>query len=158
MQQSTNHKLSRRQFLQIAGTGATAAFVLAACPAPEGAPQAGGENSGGSAPSTEGAVVTVTAFGEADKNAFAAVADAYMEQNADVTVETNFLPNDESYYATLQTQYAGGSNPHIASMQGWAYQLFADNAVIVGVNALRERDDFNYAWADSEAIRQYTER
>ena len=43
-------------------------------------------------------------------------------------------------------------------MQGWGYQLFADNAVIAGVNALRERDDFNYAWADSEAVRQYTER
>ncbi|MCB0121642.1 MAG: extracellular solute-binding protein [Caldilineaceae bacterium] len=156
MQQPTNRKLSRRQFLQIAGTSATAALVLAACPAP--APQAGGESSGGAAPSTEGAVVTVTAFGEADKNAFAAVADAYMEQNPDLTIETNFLPNDESYYATLQTQYAGGSNPHLASMQGWAYQLFADNEVIVGLNALRERDDFNYAWADSEAIRQYTER
>ncbi len=158
MNQPTVRNLSRRQFLQIVGTGATAALVLAACPAPGAAPQSAGETGGNSAPATEGAAVSLVAFGEADKTAFAAVADAYMAQNPDVTIETNFLPNDESYYATLQTQYAGGSNPHLASMQGWAYQLFADNEVIVGLNALRERDDFNYAWADSEAIRQYTER
>ncbi|MEZ4658931.1 MAG: twin-arginine translocation signal domain-containing protein [Caldilineaceae bacterium] len=116
------HKpMSRRQFLALSGTASAAMMLLAACPAPSPAPQAGGE-AAGAAPSAEGTTVTLVAFGESDKNAFAAVADAYME-NADVTVETNFLPNDESYYATLQTQYAGGSNPHIASMQCWAYQL-----------------------------------
>jgi multiple sugar transport system substrate-binding protein len=43
-------------------------------------------------------------------------------------------------------------------MQGWGFQIFADNAAIVGLNSLRERDGFNYAWADNQAIRDYTER
>jgi multiple sugar transport system substrate-binding protein len=156
-QTQANHRLSRRQFLQVSGVGAGAALLLTACPAPVATPQTGG-SSAESAPAVEGQTITLMAFGEGDKNAFAAVADAFMQQHPETKVEANFLPNDESYYATLQTQFAGGSNPHIASMQGWGYQLFADNSVIIGVNALRERDDFNYAWADSEAVRQYTER
>lgn len=150
--------LSRRDFLRVAGTGMGAMLVLAACPAPGVAPQAGGAAAGSSAPAAETAALTVMAFGEPDQPAYAALAEAYMQRDANVKVEAVFLPNDESYYATLQTQYAGGSNPSLASMQGWGYQLFADNQAIAGVNALRERDDFNDAWADSEAIRQYTER
>lgn len=155
MSQSQSN-LSRRMFLKLMGTGVAGA-ALAACVAPQsgGAPAA---SSGGSAPAAETKNVTLMAFGETDKNAFAATVDVFMQQNPNIKVETNFLPNDESYYAALQTQFAGGSNPDIASMQGWGYQLFADNQVIAGVNALRERDDFNYAWADSEAVRQYTER
>jgi multiple sugar transport system substrate-binding protein len=158
--QLSPHQFSRRRFLQLSGTGVAATLLLTACPTPvasPGAPAAGGETAA-SAPAAEGAALTVMAFGEADQKGFAALADAYMQQNPDTKVEAIFLPNDESYYAALQTQYAGGSNPSIASMQGWGYQLFADNSVIAGVNALRERDDFNYAWADSEAVRQYTER
>jgi len=156
--QPQNKKLSRRQFLQISSTGVATALLLTACPTPAASPATDGEAAAGSAPGAEGTTLSVMAFGEADRPAFAALADAYMVQHPEVQIDAIFLPNDESYYAALQTQYAGGSNPSIASMQGWGYQLFADNAVLVGVNALRERDDFNYAWADSEAVRQYTVR
>ncbi|MEZ4618919.1 MAG: twin-arginine translocation signal domain-containing protein [Caldilineaceae bacterium] len=84
----TTRKLSRRQFLAGGGTSATAALVLVACP-PSCCPA---DRSDGAAPAMEGAAVTLTAFGEADKTAFAAVADAYMEQNPDVTVETTSCP------------------------------------------------------------------
>jgi multiple sugar transport system substrate-binding protein len=148
---------SRRTFLKFVGTGAAAA-ALAACAAPGApaaqAPAAGGAAAPGSAPVS----LSVMAFGQADQPGFQAVADEYMALNPGATVEAVFLPNDENYYAALQTQYAGGSNPDLASMQGWGFQIFADNAAIVGLNALRERDDFNYAWADSQAIRDYTER
>ncbi len=150
------NNLSRRTFLKIMGTGVAGA-ALAACVAP-GTPAPSADGGAASAPAVEAAALTVMAFGEADQKAYAALAEAYMKVNPNVKVDAVFLPNDESYYATLQTQYAGGSNPSIASMQGWGYQLFADNQVIAGVNALRERDGFDYAFADSEAIRQYTTR
>jgi multiple sugar transport system substrate-binding protein len=136
----------------------SASLLVAACPAPAaptGAPQESGDSA---APAAEAVSLTVMAFGQADQPAFAALAEEYMNRNGNVTVEAVFLPNDENYYAALQTQYAGGSNPDIASMQGWGFQLFADNGVILGVNDLRARDSFNYAWADVQVIKDYTER
>jgi multiple sugar transport system substrate-binding protein len=155
-QQTTRSSyLSRRAFLQLAGGSALAVTALAAC-APVGAPQAG---AGGEAAAPDETVnLTVMAFGQPDQPAFQALAEAYMARAANVTVDAQFLPNDENYYATLQTQFAGGSNPNIASMQGWGYQLFAENGALAGLNALRERDDFNAAWEDVQVVKDYTER
>jgi multiple sugar transport system substrate-binding protein len=153
-----SQNLSRRMFMQLAGSGVAVA-ALAAC-APPAAPQAGaaGEAGEAAAPGSESVNLTVMAFGQPDQPAFQALAEEYMNRNGNVGVEAIFLPNDESYYAALQTQYAGGSNPSIASMQGWGFQLFAENGVLTGLNALRERDDFNGAWADVQVVRDYTER
>ena len=156
MSQAQNN-LSRRMFLKLMGTGVASA-ALAACVAAPAAQSPSTASSGESAPAVEAATLSVMAFGEADQPAYAAIAEAFMARNGNIKVESVFLPNDEQYYATLQTQYAGGSNPSLASMQGWGYQLFADNEVIAGVNDLRTRDAFDYAWADSVAISQYTER
>lgn len=152
--------MSRRSFLRALGAGSAAAFFLAACPAPEAPVQPGAAPAEGdaAAPAAASRPITVMAFGQIDQPAYDALAKAYMEQNPDVTVEAIFLPNDENYYATLQTQYAGQSNPDLASMQGWGFQIFADNGAIQGLNALRERDGFDYAWADNQVIRDYTER
>lgn len=147
---------SRRSFLKFMGMG-TAVVALAACAAPVAAPA--GEAAGGAAAPAQAAVkLTVMAFGQADQPAFQALADKYMERNSNATVEAVFLPNDENYYATLQTQFAGGSNPDLASMQGWAYQIFADNKAIVGLNDLRSRDSFDFAWADVQIVKDYTSR
>lgn len=153
-QQSSS--FSRRTFLHWAG-GSVAMAWLAACAPPAAQPSAS-SSTDSPAPSAEGATLSIVAFGQPDLPGFEALAEAYMERTPDVTVEALFLPNDEQYYATLQTQYAGGSNPAIASMQGWGYQLFAENGVLVGLNDLRARDDFNYAWADVQVVKDYTER
>jgi multiple sugar transport system substrate-binding protein len=150
--------LSRRGFLRLAGGGSLAALLATAC-APAGVPQAapsGGEEA--AAPGVEVVSLSVMAFGQPDQPAFQALADAYLARTSNVAVEALFLPNDEQYYATLQTQFAGGSNPSIASMQGWGFQLFAENGVLAGLNALRERDGFNDAWADVQVVKDYTER
>ncbi len=150
--------LSRRAFLRVSGSGAATLMLVACAPvATSNQPAAAGGDQA-AAPAAEAASLTVMAFGQADQPAFQALADEYVKRNPEVTVEALFLPNDETYYATLQTQYAGGSNPSLASMQGWGYQLFAENGVLAGLNALRARDDFNYAWADAQVIKDYTER
>ena len=96
--QLSPRQFSRRRFLQLSGTGVAATLLLTACPTPvasPGAPAAGGETAA-SAPAAEGAALTVMAFGVADQKGFAALADAYMQQNPDTKVEAIFLPNDES--------------------------------------------------------------
>ncbi len=156
---TTPQHYSRRAFLKLAGTSA-AAVALAACAAPAGpgaAAPAGGE-AGGAAPAQETLTLTLLANGDADLVGFRPAADGYQALNPNVTVETVALPLGEDYYATLQAQIAGGSAPDVASMQGWSHQLFADNNVIVGLNDLRARDNFNYAWADNQVVRDYTER
>lgn len=151
---------SRRAFLKFSGAGA-AALALAACAAPS-APSASttttADSSGdAAAPAVEPVALAVMAFGQADQPAYQAISDAYNALTGS-TVQAVFLPNDESYYATLQAQYAGGSNPDLASMQGWGFQLFADNGVIAPLNALRQRDSFDYAWMDATPIHESTER
>ncbi len=150
---------SRRTFLKFAGGGA-AVLALAACAPSASAPATTGAagEAGSAAPAGEAVKLSVMAFGQIDQPAYQALADAYMKQNPNVTMEATFLPNDENYYAALQAQYAGGSNPDMASMQGWGFQLFADNGAIYGLDKLRARDDFNYAWADNQAIKDYTIR
>ncbi len=155
---SLSSAYSRRTFMKLMGTGAATA-ALAACAAPGAtvgqAPAAGGA---AAAPGAEAVKLSVMAFGQADQPAYQALAEAYMAANPGTTIEAVFLPNDENYYAALQTQYAGGSNPDLASMQGWGFQIFADNGVLHPLNELRERDAFDYAWADNQVIRDYTER
>ena len=55
------NQFSRRRFLQIAGIGATSAFVLTACPA--AAPAPGGQAEGVEAPSQEVLVCTASSPG-----------------------------------------------------------------------------------------------
>ncbi|MGL4650906.1 MAG: extracellular solute-binding protein [Caldilineaceae bacterium] len=149
---------SRRTFLKFVGTGAAAA-ALAACAVPA-APAAQAPAAGGAAaaPAAEAVKLSVMAFGQADQPAYQALAEAYMAANPGSAIEAIFLPNDENYYAALQTQYAGGSNPDLASMQGWGFQIFADNGVLHGLNDLRARDSFNDAWDPAQVIKDYTER
>lgn len=157
---SSSNAYSRRTFLKFAG-GSAAALALAACAAPV-APSAPAASSGGeaaaAAPALENVKLSVMAFGQADQPAYQAISDAYNAANPGAAVEAVFLPNDENYYAALQAQYAGGSNPDLASMQGWGFQIFADNGVITPLNALRERDGFDYAWMDAQPIHESTER
>lgn len=137
MSQAQNN-LSRRMFLKLMGTGVASAALAACVAAPAGQSPSNGKQwrkcprSGGSHPQRHGVWRSRSASPRL-------IAEAFMARNGNIKVES-VLPNDEQYYATLQTQYAGGSNPSLASMQGWGYQLFADNEVIAGVNDLRTRE------------------
>lgn len=133
MQQPTNRKLSRRHFLQIAGTGATAAFVLAACPAPSGAPA--GE--GGAAPAAEATEIEFLAWGDvADDPAWATLRDNFNEQDNGITVNVTGVPDPgNNFYTKLQTMYAGGTPPNIASFQGWEWQTYADRDLLAPIDA-----------------------
>lgn len=130
MLQTTNQKLSRRRFLQLAGTGTATALVLAACPAPSGAPA--GE--GGSA-SAEEVEIEFLAWGDvADDPAWATLRDNFNGQGNGVTVSVTGVPDPgNNFYTKLQTMYAGGTPPNLASFQGWEWQTYADRDLLAPI-------------------------
>jgi multiple sugar transport system substrate-binding protein len=165
-------KLTRREFLRIAGltaASATALTALEACapkatptPAPATQPPAAPTAAPTPVPTKPPAKapvkVTLMSFGQADVPAFQATVDRFMEVQDAVKVEVTFAPNDETYYTKLQTLIAGGGQPDMASMQGWGYQPFADTETILPMEEWQKRDNFYYAWPDWPAIRDYTQR
>src|SRR5215213_7849528 len=95
--------LSRRAFLRAGGAGAATLMLVACAPVATSDQPAAAGGDQAAAPAAETASLTVMAFGQADQPAFQALADEYVKRNPEVTVEALFLPNDETYYATLQT-------------------------------------------------------
>ena len=150
-----NAKLTRREMLQISAKSAAALAVLSACAPPAAPAPSAGE---AEAPAAEPITLTLMTFGQADQPAFNATVQRFMEVQDQIKVETTFAPNDETYYTKLQTLIAGSAQPDIASMQGWGFQPFADTETIAPMEEWQKRDNFTYAWADSQAIRDYTER
>ena len=97
MNVSTQQGLSRRRFLQMTGLTATAA-LLAACPAPAGAPAGGGESS--TAPGTER--LHMEAWSRATdvgQESMMGIIDNYNAQNDDVEVEFVFIPQTQGSQA-----------------------------------------------------------
>lgn len=127
------HKpMSRRQFLALGGTASAAMMILAACPAPSGAPAAGG----GAAPAAEATEIEFLAWGDvADEPAWAALRDSFNDQGNDITVSITSVPDPgNNFYTKLQTMYAGNTPPHISSFQGWEWQTYADRSLLAPID------------------------
>src|SRR4051794_28822723 len=97
-------RMSRRMFLQVAGT-TTVGLLAAACAAP--AASTGGASSG-AAEKTNLVFSSYTWSGyEAAMNQ---VIDMWEAKNPDAMVEGQFAPQDE-YWTKVQTQVAAGTSP-----------------------------------------------
>ena len=145
VQRSRSRQVSRRKFLQGIGIGSTT-LLLAACPAP--APADGGA-SGGAAPAAEDIELDFFAWGDAsDIPAWEELATTYGEQNPNVTVKPSISGTGVDYYTKLQTSFAGGVVPEIASFQGWEWQPFSDAGLLAPIDAYIERDNFNGPYPD----------
>lgn len=133
MNQVADRKLSRRQFLQVAGTGTAATLLLAACPAPAAAPA----GTGGSSATGAETEIEFLAWGDvADEPAWAALRENFNEQGNGVTVSVTSVPDPgNNFYTKLQTMYAGGTPPNIASFQGWEWQTYADRDLLAPIDA-----------------------
>lgn len=137
----TPRRVSRRDFLRIAGSSAAATLFLSACAAPAAAPQTGA--AGGAAPAAENVELDFFAWGDAsDMPAWEELAKQYHEKNANITVKPSPTPGAD-YYAKLQTLFAGGTPPHVASFQGWEWQPYTDSNLLATVDDLAARDGFS---------------
>lgn len=114
-------KLSRRQFLMVAGQGAVGLALLASC-VPVAQPPA---QAPAAAPAAEAVTLDFLAWGDpADIEAWDKLSAMYMEQNPNVTVRvTSVADPNNNYYPKLQTAIAGGTPPHVASFQDWEWQI-----------------------------------
>ena len=137
-QRSRKRQVSRRSFLQGIGIGSTT-LLLAACPAPAGS---GGE-AGSAAPAAEDIELDFFAWGDAsDIPAWESLKNTYAEQNPNVTVKPSISGTGVDYYTKLQTTFAGGVVPEVASFQGWEWQPFSDAGLLAPIDAYVERDNF----------------
>ncbi|MCB0143796.1 MAG: twin-arginine translocation signal domain-containing protein, partial [Caldilineaceae bacterium] len=116
--------MSRRQFLALSGTASAAMMLLAACPAP--APTS--DSGGGASSAMEATEIEFLAWGDvADDPAWATLRDNFNDQDNGVTVSVTGVPDPgNNFYTKLQTMYAGGTPPNLASFQGWEWQTYAD--------------------------------
>jgi multiple sugar transport system substrate-binding protein len=159
---STSRKFSRRDFLVLGGQGALAAAFLSSCaqaPAtPEAAPAATEAQAPAPAPTSappakEAVTVDFLAWGDpADIEAWDKLSSLYMEQNPNVTVKvTSVADPNNNYYPKLQTAIAGGTPPHVASFQGWEWQIYADNGVLAPIDDFVARDNFTAPYPEGIA-------
>lgn len=167
----TPKKLSRKQFLMLAGSGMTAA-ALAACaqPTPAPAPAAPAKAEPAKAPAAAEptkapaakAPVTVEYLGwgdQADVPAWDKISKDYMAKNTNVTVKvTTVADPGNNHYPKLQTMIAGGTPPDIASFQGWEWQVYADKGVLTPIDELVGTGALKGLYPNLPAIETTTKR
>jgi multiple sugar transport system substrate-binding protein len=155
---TASKKMSRRDFLMLGGQGALAAAVLVSCapapatPAPAAAPAEKAQEPAPTQapPAKEAVTLDFLAWGDpADIDAWDKLSTLYMEKNPNVTVKvTSVADPNANYYPKLQTAIAGGTPPHVASFQGWEWQIYADNGVLEPIDDLIARDNFTAPYSE----------
>ena len=163
---SEKRKMTRREFLALTGSTA-AAIVLASCtPAPTPAPTAAPPTKAPApaqptqppapaattaptqpppptaVPTKAPTTIEFLAWGDTtDGPAWEKLKPAYEAkfagQKVNVTPVAN--PNAE-FYTKLQTMFAGGTPPDLASFQGWEWQFYADKNLLAPIDDYVARD------------------
>ncbi|MCX7707867.1 MAG: sugar ABC transporter substrate-binding protein [Anaerolineae bacterium] len=143
-------KLSRREFLMLGGQSVAAAAFLASCgqqatPAPsqpaQPAQPAAPEPTK-APPAPQPVEIEFLAWGDTtDGPAWEKLGPAYMEKNPGWKVNiTPVADPNANFYTKLQTMFAGGTPPHLASFQGWEWQVYADKDLLAPVDEYIARD------------------
>ena len=139
-QQSRSRQVSRRKFLQGIGIGSTT--LLAGSVSGAGAGRRRRKRQRGPRPPRD-IELDFFAWGDAsDIPAWEELATTYGEQNPNVTVKPSISGTGVDYYTKLQTSFAGGVVPEIASFQGWEWQPFSDAGLLAPIDALYRTGQF----------------
>ena len=176
----TTKKLSRKQFLMLAGSS-VAAGALAACapqatptkaPAPTTAPAAAAPKAeptkapASAAPTAAPAAKAPTsidflAWGDTtDGPAWEKLVPAYQAKYPGQTVNvTPVADPNNNFYTKLQTMFAGGTPPDLSSFQGWEWQIYADKGLLTPVDDYIVRDKVTAPYPQGyTSIEQSTKR
>ncbi|MEZ4866249.1 MAG: substrate-binding domain-containing protein [Caldilineaceae bacterium] len=128
--QNGTQALSRRAFLKISAFSA-GALALAACTPPTGAPAAGGE--GGAAASAEGVALRLSAWADVqDAVVYENIVNAYQEKAENVKISVEQYPG--GYYEKIQANFAADDAADVLYMQGWQWQAYSENGVLVDLS------------------------
>ncbi|MEM7537519.1 MAG: sugar ABC transporter substrate-binding protein [Chloroflexota bacterium] len=126
----TQKTLSRRTFLK-ASAFTVGSVVLAACAAPAGAPSSGGD--GGGEASAEAVSLRLSAWADVqDAVVYENMVNAYHETVEGVEVSVEQYPG--GYYEKIQANFAAGDSADILYMQGWQWQAYTENGVLVDLS------------------------
>lgn len=144
-------RLSRRQFLVLGSQATVAAMAIAACgpsantPAPAATTAPGAVNP---PPAKAPATIEFLAWGDTtDGPAWEKLAPAYMAKFPNQTVKvTPVADPNNNFYTKLQTMFAGGTPPNLASFQGWEWQVYADKNLLAPVDDYIKRDKADGAY------------
>ena len=148
---SVNKKpLSRREFLRLSALGAGSLVVAACAPATPGATTASSADSdAGDAPSGEAVELRLSAWADVqDATVYENMSNAYHEKNEDVTVAVEQYPG--GYYEKIQANYAAGTPADVIYFQGWNFQRFAENDVLLDLTDFIEGSSAQGFFPDGE--------
>jgi multiple sugar transport system substrate-binding protein len=156
--------ISRRTFLRLAGTGAAGALLAACAPAtPEPAApeeEAPAEEPEEAPAAAEKASIVFSSYTWSGyEAAMRDIIDSFMEENPDVEVEGQFVPED--YWTKLQTQVAGGTAPDVGISDYGRVIKYAQDGVLLSVSDLVASSNFpiddmlegavaQYRWAEGD--------
>ncbi len=147
------NQFSRRRFLQIAGIGATSAFVLAACPAAAPAP---GGDAGGDAAAVEAAKVSLGLTWDASfqptQNQFN---DDFMERHPDIELEVVYNTWAD-HNNVVPTWAAADTLPDVVYVHGSRAFPWAFEGITVSSQSYIDSDEaFNVDGIWEESLRLY---
>lgn len=150
MSEKKSRQLSRREFLKLGGGSLAAAAVLSACApaqptqAPASQPAASGATAAPtSAPAAKppAGPVEFLAWGDTtDGPAWEKLGPAYTAKTGVTINITPVADPNANFYTKLQTMFAGGAAPHLASFQGWEWQTYADKDLLQPIDEWIARD------------------
>ncbi|MBV7330859.1 substrate-binding domain-containing protein [Chloroflexi bacterium TSY] len=124
------NQLSRRAFLK-ASAFTLSSVALAACATPGAAPATG--DSGGDGGSMEGIAIRLSAWADVqDAVVYENMVNAYHETVEGVEVSVEQYPG--GYYEKIQANFAADDSADILYIQGWRWQGFTENGVLVDLN------------------------
>jgi len=147
-------KMTRREFLRAAGITAAGAVIASCAPAPTPVPTAAPPTAApkpaattAPAPTQPPAAKAPTtieflAWGDTtDGPAWEKLKPAYEAKFAGQKVNvTPVADPNNNFYTKLQTMFAGGTPPDLASFQGWEWQFYGDKNLLAPVDDYVARD------------------
>ena len=143
--QSEQQTLSRRAFLRAGAMTAGAALLAACAPAVGPGSQAGG----GAQPAAAATTLRLSAWADVqDAVVYENMVNAWQARQSDYQVTVEQYPG--GYYEKIQANFAAGSPADVLYYQGWIWQAYAENRVIVALDDYIERDGASALFPEGE--------
>ncbi|NIP25349.1 MAG: extracellular solute-binding protein [Phycisphaerae bacterium] len=154
--------LSRREFLRLSTLGASG-LVLAACvqglaPAPpdSSAGQASAVESVSEPSGTEPVELRLSAWADVqDAVVYENMVNRWHELNENITVSVEQYPG--GYYEKIQANFAAGTSADVLYYQGWIWQAYAENEVLVPLDDFIAQDKAEGFFPDTDNYRNSTQ-
>jgi multiple sugar transport system substrate-binding protein len=147
-------KISRRDFLRSGAAVVASIPILAACqPKATEAPKAADQPTQ-APPKAETVNIRISVWGDVpDKAAYDDIIAMFNESQSSVKATTEQYLG--GYYEKIKANFAGNTSADVLYYQGWSWQPFAQEDLLVPVDDLIERDNFTKPWPDLQVHNNY---